>query len=97
MPFFKQSNFIKNSLIPYWMVCCFSACSCSHKKRRRRARYNKAMNEAREKLEKEINIIEIIKQQRYFAKAINELIVPSKRFDLKEKSRYITINPDKTV
>ena len=55
------------------------------------------MNEAREKLEKEINIIEIIKQQRYFAKAINELIVPSKRIDLKEKSRYITINPDKTV
>ena len=51
---------------------------------------------AREKLDKEINIIEIIKGWRYFYSALNTLIPDEKkRFDLKERTRYIHIDPDK--
>ena len=46
------------------------------------------------RLEREINIIEIVKKLRYFRKAINFLIVHRTRYDLKERTRYITIDPD---
>ena len=49
---------------------------------------------ARDKLDKEINIIEIVKSWRYFELAIKSLLEERKRIDLKEKSRYIAINPD---
>ena len=53
------------------------------------------MQIAREKLNKEINIIEMVKDWRYFKTALNSLIVDEKkRYDLKERSRYICINPD---
>ena len=41
-----------------------------------------------------MNIIEIVKKLRYFRKAINLLIGHNKRYDLKERSRYITIDPE---
>ena len=44
---------------------------------------------AREKLDKEINIIEIVKSWRYFDKAIHSLLDDKKRIDFKEKARYI--------
>ena len=53
------------------------------------SRNERAMKMAREKLNKEINIIEIVKDWRYFKTALNSLIVDEKkRYDLKERSRY---------
>ena len=49
---------------------------------------------ARNKLNKEINIIEIVKSWRYFERALHHLLPENKRLDFKEKSRYIAINPD---
>ena len=49
---------------------------------------------AREKLDKEINIIEIVKSWRYFELAVKSLLKERERIDFKEKSRYIAINPD---
>ena len=52
------------------------------------------MDIAREKLNKEINIIEIVKSWRYFNKALNHLLPEKQRLDFKERTRYFTINPD---
>ena len=49
---------------------------------------------AREKLDKEINIIDIVKSYRYFNSALHFLLTESTRMDLKERARYIAINPD---
>ena len=49
---------------------------------------------AREKLNKEINIIEIVKSWRYYESALHHLLPEKKRLDLKERSRYHQINPD---
>ena len=49
---------------------------------------------ARDKLDKEINIIEIVKSWRYFELAIKSLLKERQRIDFKEKSRYIAIDPD---
>ena len=49
---------------------------------------------AREKLDKEINIIEIVKSWRYFENAFKFLLPEGKRIDLKERARYLVINPD---
>ena len=49
---------------------------------------------ARNRLDNEINIIDMIKKQRYFEKAIQILLPLKKRLDLKERSRYIAIKPD---
>ena len=49
---------------------------------------------ARDKLDKEINIIEIVKSWRYFELAFKFLLEERKRIDFKEKARYIAINPD---
>ena len=40
-----------------------------------------------------MNIIELIKSQRYFAKALKTLIPKPKRLELKEKTRYILLDP----
>ena len=54
------------------------------------------MHLARKKLEKELNIIEMVKSRRYMYAAVRTLIPNEKeRLILKEKSRYIAINPDK--
>ena len=51
------------------------------------------MKMAREKLDKEINIIEIVKSWRYFESALRFLLPEKKRLDFKERSRYIAIDP----
>ena len=43
---------------------------------------------------KEISIIEIIKSRRLFNAALKLLLKRDQRLKLKEKSRYISINPD---
>ena len=52
------------------------------------------MQLAREKLHREINIIEIVKSWRYFNKALHYLLPEKERLDFKERTRYISINPD---
>ena len=52
------------------------------------------MNTAREKLDKEINIIEMVKAWRYFDRAIRFLLPLQKRLDFKERSRYLAVDPD---
>ena len=52
------------------------------------------MQLAREKLHREINIIEIVKAWRYFSKALHYLLPEKERLDFKERTRYISINPD---
>ena len=44
---------------------------------------------ARDKLDKEINIVEIVKSWRYFESALRYLLPERQRLDLKERSRYI--------
>ena len=46
-------------------------------------------------MDREIDIIELIKSRRYFKMAIKHLLPSSKmRMKLKERSRYIKIDPD---
>ena len=71
------------SCVPGFLVCCSLT------------RKEKAMNLAREKLNREINIIEIVKSWRYYDKAFRFLLAEKQRLDFKERTRYITINPDK--
>ena len=49
---------------------------------------------ARDKLDKEINIIEMVKSWRYFERSIRYLIPEKQRLDFKERSRYIAVDPD---
>ena len=49
---------------------------------------------AREKLDKEINIIEMVKSWRYFEQAIKYLLPEKQRLDFKERARYIAVDPD---
>ena len=91
--FYQKSDYIKLftqpnckewliSLIPTKCICC--------KKNRREI----AMHKAREKLNKEVNIIEIVKSWRYYERCLKYLLPEKTRMDFKERSRYITINPD---
>ena len=45
-------------------------------------------------MDKEIDIIEMIKSRRFFKLAFRELLPAKKRMELKEKSRYIMVDPD---
>ena len=49
---------------------------------------------ARQMLSQEINIIEIVKDWRYYNRALRYLLPEDKRLFFKERARYITIDPD---
>ena len=53
-----------------------------------------ALKKAHNKLNKETNIIENIKARRYVEEAIKYLIPHKKRLEIKERSRYLTIDPE---
>ena len=59
-----------------WVPDCIKCC--------KQNRREKAFEKARDKLEKEMNIIELIKKQRYFARAIKHLLSQNFRLELKE-------------
>lgn len=42
-----------------------------------------------------MSIIDIIKNQRFYKKALKKLLTAKDRFDIKEKTRYLVIDPDK--
>ena len=69
-------------MLPSQFVCC------------KMNRQEKAFSKAREKLEKELNVIELIKSRRYFAKALKMLVPPETRLRLREQTRYLVIDPD---
>ena len=52
------------------------------------------MQMARDKLNEEINIIEIVNSWRYFKRALQILLSPEQKIKCKERSRYIAMNPD---
>lgn len=91
--FYSQSEYIKLSMAPNllnWLLTfvpkpCF-CCTSSRKER--------ALQMARDKLDKEVNIIEIVKSWRYFDSAFRFLLDERKRLDLKERTRYLTVDPD---
>ena len=53
------------------------------------------MSIAQERLDKEINIIEIIKSRRYFESAFKFLLTENQRMEMKQKARYIAIDPNR--
>ena len=79
MPYFKD-YFL--SWVPDRIQCC------------KLSRREVALNMARDRLEKEMNIIELIKSQRYFARALKSLIPREKRLQLREQTRYLVVDPD---
>lgn len=58
-------------------------------------RLERGFEKARSQLLQEINIIEIVKSRRFFKKALKGLLSKKKRYELKERSRYYSIDPDK--
>ena len=91
--FFSQSDYIKLSITPNlgnWLLSLIPKCCLCCKDSRR----ERALQMARTKLDKEVNIIEIVKSWRYFESAIKFLLSEKKRLDLKERSRYLTVDPD---
>ena len=55
------------------------------------------METARESLQKELNIVEILRQIRYFKLACHQLLPKETRKQLKSKSRYVTIDPNNKI
>ena len=53
------------------------------------------MDKAREQIQKEVNIVEIVKKLRYVTDALRYLLPETKRFEIKQRNRYIQIDPDK--
>jgi len=45
-------------------------------------------------MQKETNIIEIVKSRRYFNAALRFLLTKKQRMKLKERGRYTVVNPD---
>ena len=68
-------------LIPKRIMCC-------QKKRRQRG-----LEKARNRLAREINIIDIIKSRRLVHRALRMLITKSQRVKLQERARYLEIDP----
>ena len=92
--YFDRSNFFKPSKLtnildylmdslPQCLVCC------------KRNRDQEGLRMAIKELDEEIDIIEMIKSRRYFKMALRHLLPERLRMDLKQRSRYIMIDPEK--
>ena len=57
-------------------------------------REERAFEKAREKLEKELNMIELLKSLRYHHLALKKLLPADVRFSLKEQTRHVMVDPD---
>ena len=97
-PYFQRAEFIDHrkyrNLLEYLInkmpclkhICCCKCC--------RKSRAQRGMDKAREKIMKEINIVEIVKKLRYVTDALNYLLPEKKRFEIKQRNRYVQIDPD---
>ena len=90
---FDRSNFFEPSkcgnarlfvmdTLPKKLVCC------------KKTRKQKGIQKAIEAMNFEIDIIEMIKKGRYVNMALKLLLTSEQRMNLKQKSRYICIDPD---
>ena len=52
------------------------------------------MDEARKALEKEVNVIEMIKSRRFVNMALHHLLQPAKHKELKARSHFIEVDSD---
>ena len=75
-------EFFIKSVLPRKLVCC------------RRNRKQLAMNEARKALEKEVDILEIIKSRRFFHIALRHLLKPALHEEFEARSKFFEINTD---
>ena len=66
-------------------------------KRCKKDRIQAGFQKARAGLVRETNIIEIIKSRRYFNAALRFLMSKEQRLKLKERSRYLVVNPDDQI
>ena len=57
-------------------------------------REERAFNKAREKLEKELNMLELLKSLRYHDLALKKLLSADVRFSMKQQTRHVMIDPD---
>ena len=74
-------NYMQDSL-PDWLKCC------------KETRQERAIKKAITEMDKEINIIDIVKSRRFTNLALRKLLSHKDRMDLKERSRYLMIDPD---
>ena len=91
----ERSDFLFQSFMynqKEWFIDTLPACLCKCYKPNRK---EKTFQLARVAMQKEINIIEILKSRRYVNAAIKSLLPRNQRKKLKERSRYIVINPEK--
>ena len=72
--------------------CCalFSNCCSSKVGDKRRA---KAKVIASENLERELDLVEVIKQQRYFNEALKNLLTKEQRLQYKANANFVTVDP----
>ena len=91
--YFERSNFIKPEKIknlrnlvtnnlPDRLKCC------------KETRKERAVKKAISEMDKEIEIIKMIKKLRFFSMALKKLLSEKDRLELKERSRYIMVDPD---
>ena len=52
------------------------------------------MRKAREKLNEELNVVQIIKSWRYMERALAKLLTDKDKLRMKEKARYVVIDPE---
>ena len=69
------------------LICC---------KRGKRSRLERAFEKAREELQNETNIIQIIKSRRFFEAALARLLTLEEITRLKKLSYFITVDPDQS-
>ncbi len=70
------------------LCCCQRLCHTTD-------RLERGFELGRSMLEKETNIIEIVKSRRYLSQAVRLLLSKEQRKKLRERSRYLIVNPDK--
>lgn len=91
--FFDRSNFFQPSKCGnirfYFMDCLPKKCVCC-----KRNRKEIGIQKSIEALNMEVDIIEMIKIVRYTKMALRHLLPADVRMDLKQRSRYICIDPD---
>ena len=67
---------------PKCLVCC------------KKGRRKRGIQKARAALEKEIDVLELVKSMRFFRMAIKRLLSKDEISKLKERSQFFTIDPD---
>ena len=81
---YNPKEYFRDTL-PSW-VCFCKSCKPD--------RLERGFEKARQQMQRETNIIEIVKSRRYFNAALRFLLTKKQRMKIKERGRYTVINPD---